>query len=209
MISFIEGLLLGYGYVMPIGAQNLYVIQSAINKPMTVALKVSGIVILLDISLALACFFGAGFVFSSHEMLAQVLQFFGGLYVIKIGATLLLSKPTSLKTEEESIQDSKSELRNVLRSAFVLTWLNPQAIVDGSILLGSMRSDLDFKNSLFFIIGVSSASVTWFLGLTLGIGIFKSKINLFYMYLINYTCGGVLIWFGSKLIFSSLGVKLI
>ena len=127
MISLIEGLFLGFAYVMPIGAQNLFVIQSALNNNTKDSFKISSYVVIMDISLALACFFGIGFLVKSFPLLAILLQFLGGLYLIKLAYTLFKAK--------SQIRDSDLNGSGLssLKNAFVMTWFNPQAIIDGSI----------------------------------------------------------------------------
>ena len=51
---------MGLAYLAPIGAQNLFVINTALTAPLGIALVTAGIVAFFDISLALACFFGIG-----------------------------------------------------------------------------------------------------------------------------------------------------
>lgn len=57
MFNLLKGLLFGLAYVAPIGMQNLYVINTALDQPRHRAYLIAGIVIFFDISLSLACFF--------------------------------------------------------------------------------------------------------------------------------------------------------
>jgi L-lysine exporter family protein LysE/ArgO len=201
MITLAEGLLLGFGYVIPIGAQNLYVVHSSINNNFKNALRISSLVIFMDISLAMACFFGAGLVFSSHLYVAKVIQGLGGIYLLKLAIDLFKSKVNL------DISNNKFDGQTgALKSAFVLTWLNPQALIDGSLLLGSIRSNLTSSTSILFIIGVCAASITWFYGITIFLNIFKSKLRTNGLKTLNICCGLVLAWFGLKLIANSLNL---
>lgn len=49
MTAFFQGLSLGLAYVAPIGLQNLFVINSALSRPRSVAFRIAGIVIFFDI----------------------------------------------------------------------------------------------------------------------------------------------------------------
>ncbi len=60
MFNLLKGLLFGLAYVAPIGMQNLYVINTALDQPRHRAYLIAGIVIFFDISLSLACFFWRG-----------------------------------------------------------------------------------------------------------------------------------------------------
>lgn len=197
MITLLEGLLLGFAYVMPIGAQNLFVIHSSMTNDTAESFKISSFVILMDISLALACYFGIGFFVNQFPVFALILQVFGGLYLLKIATSLFRAGTT--------IDSSLSKRDNFasLRSAFVLTWMNPQALVDGSILLGSFNSKTQ-NSSQLFILGVCLASVTWFYSLTAMMRIFHTKFDSKKLKVINVVCGTVLFYLGGSLIYNAL-----
>lgn len=60
MMVFLQGLMMGLIYVAPIGMQNIFVINSALNNGLRRAILTAFIVIFFDVTLALACFFGIG-----------------------------------------------------------------------------------------------------------------------------------------------------
>ena len=196
-MTLLEGLLLGFAYVMPIGAQNLFVIHTSMTNETAESFKISSFVILMDISLALACYFGIGFFVNKFPVFALILQVFGGLYLLKIAVSLFRASAT--------IDTSLSKKDNFasLRSAFVLTWMNPQALVDGSILLGSFNSKTQTSSHLF-ILGVCLASMTWFYSLTAMMRIFHTKLNSKRLKAINIICGIVLFYLGATLLFNAL-----
>ena len=88
-----------------------------------------------------------------------------------------------------------------------MTWLNPQAIIDGSLLLGPMRASLSVEMGNYFITGVCLASFIWFTTLATVISLFKGKFNIKVIRIINLVCGVVIILYGFKLLYSF--VKLI
>ena len=90
---FIQGLTMGLAYVAPIGLQNLFVINSALTHPRRRALLTALIVIFFDVTLALACFFGAGAVMQRSRWLQMGILLFGSLIIICIGVSLLRAAP--------------------------------------------------------------------------------------------------------------------
>jgi L-lysine exporter family protein LysE/ArgO len=48
----------------------------------------------------------------------------------------------------------------------VVTWFNPQAIIDGTMMLGAFRATLSGTEGYLFICGVATASLLWFTGIT-------------------------------------------
>ena len=55
----------------------------------------------------------------------------------------------------------------IILASFVVTWLNPQAIVDGTIMLGAFRATLPPSSDPLFIAGFATASFVWFNALAL------------------------------------------
>jgi arginine exporter protein ArgO len=124
---FIQGFLLGLAYVAPIGMQNLYVINTAVRMNRLRAFQVALITIFFDISLALACFFGIGILLDKISFLKYIFLLVGSLSVIYIGITLIRSKPKlndKIKVDEPVLK--------IAGICFAVTWLNPQAIIDGT-----------------------------------------------------------------------------
>ncbi len=194
MEYFFQGLTMGLAYVAPIGLQNLFVINSALTHTRRRALLTALIVIFFDVTLALACFFGIGAVMQRYEWLQMLILLAGSLIVVYIGIGLLRSK-------EEELEKSESDLsvRKTISSACVVTWFNPQAVIDGTMMLGAFRVTLTASQSTPFISGVAAASCLWFTGLTFVISIFSSRFNAKVLRAINVVCGTVIIFYGVKL----------
>ncbi|MEG0773991.1 LysE family transporter [Clostridium sp.] len=191
---FLQGFTLGLAYVAPIGMQNIYVINTAIGKSRIRAYQVALITIFFDISLALACFFGMGAIMEKSQLLKGSILFVGSLAIIYIGIGLLRSTP-NLNREV----DINKTIGQVITTCFMVTWINPQALIDGSLLLGGFRASLPAEASVIFILGVCLASFTWFIGLTTIVSIFRQKINTNIIKGINIVCGIVIIYYGLKL----------
>jgi L-lysine exporter family protein LysE/ArgO len=191
---FVQGFLMGLAYLAPIGMQNLYVINSALRAPMLKAYQVAFIVILFDVSLSLSAFWGTGIVLDAFPILKWGFYLFGGIVILLIGVTLIRSQPespTQIHAEESFYQ--------TLAFAFTVTWLNPQALIDSTFLLGGYRAALDSFSSLLFLSGVISASIVWFFGLVTVVARFRNQLNSTVMKIINWACGLIIILFGLNL----------
>lgn len=201
MNYFLEGLTMGLAYVAPIGLQNLFVINSALTHSRKRALITALIVIFFDVSLALACFFGIGAVMQRYEWLQMVILLVGSLIVMYIGIGLLRSKVEELKKAEADMS-----IRKTVSSACVVTWFNPQAVIDGTMMLGAFHVTLSASQSTPFISGVAAASCLWFTGLTLVISIFSSRFNAKVLRMINRVCGVIIIFYGIKLFWNFISM---
>jgi L-lysine exporter family protein LysE/ArgO len=197
MEILLQGLALGLAYVAPIGMQNIYVINTALGKSQMRAYQVALITIFFDITLALSCFLGIGALLSRYEIIKLAVLLLGGIAVIYIGIQLIRSTPNM----KQNVDINKSLLQ-VAVTCFTVTWLNPQAIIDGSLLLGGMRASLAGVEANLFILGVCIASFTWFAGLTTIVSIFKNSFNEKIIRWINIICGAVILYYGFKLVYT-------
>lgn len=195
MNNYLQGFLMGLAYVAPIGVQNLFVINSAITQKRSKALLIALIVIFFDITLALACFFGIGFLIDKLEWLKLIILFFGSIIIIYIGQGVLRSKSELKETNNINIP-----LLKAITSACIVTWCNPQAIIDGTMMLGAFKTTLSRVSGLYFILGVTSASFCWFISLSLFVSLFSHKFNTKILRLINIICGFIIIFYGLKLL---------
>ena len=194
---FFQGLTIGLAYVAPIGLQNLFVINSALTHTRRRALLTAWIVIFFDVTLAFACFFGIGAVMERYQWLQMVILCVGSLIVIYIGIGLLWAK-----AEEIDRSKTTDSIRKTISSACVVTWFNPQAIIDGTMMLGAFHVTLPAQQSIPFISGVGIASCLWFTGITLAISLFSDRVNAKTLRMINVVCGVIIIFYGCKLMWN-------
>lgn len=198
---YLQGLSLGLAYVAPIGMQNLFVINSAMNQKIGRALLTALVVVFWDISLALACFFGVGALMETLPWLEKTIIGLGGLLVIYIGVGLIRTKAT---LSDEKKLETNQPLWKDFGSAFIVTWLNPQALIDGTLMLGAFRASLEAGSDSYFILGFASASFIWFNALAILVNLLGSKINSKVLTWMNRICGVVIVLYGLKLLVSLL-----
>lgn len=197
MKYFLQGITMGLAYVAPIGLQNLFVINTALTQKRSRAYLTALIVIFFDVTLALACFFGVGTIMEKSKLLELAILLVGSIIVIYIGIGLLRSKGSI-----DSSTDVNVPILKVITTACVVTWFNPQAIIDGSMMLGAFRASLPKEEGLKFIAGVTSASCLWFTGITTFISVFSSKFTDKILRGINIVCGAVIVFYGMKLFYT-------
>ena len=195
MEVFIQGLLLGIAYVAPIGVQNLFVINTALTQRVSRTFLVVLIVLFFDITLALACFYGIGALIDRWSLFKLFILLIGGLVVMWIGIQLI-------RTKEVTLSDVNVDLPiwKTISTACVVTWFNPHAIVDGSMLLGAAKASYPEDMVTPFIFGVLTASALWFTSLAIISILFKSRLNEKMLRYLNIICGVIILFFGIKLL---------
>ena len=194
MLFFWQGLTIGLVSVAPIGLQNLFVINTALTQPRLRVYLTALIVILFDISLAVACFFGMGALIESSKTAELAILLVGSLLVTWIGIGLLRAKGSMALDESVDVP-----LPKVIATACLVTWFNPQALIDGAVMLGAFKASFPPGQDMSFILGVSAASALWFLAISTIILLFSAKITDAILRKINIICGTVVVFYGLKL----------
>ena len=113
-----------------------------------------------------------------------------------------MTKPEILSfTDPKEIhaQSRKSGLTKHIATAFIVTWCNPQAIIDGTMLLGASRMTFG-DNGVVFMSGVCMASLIWFPSLALVVSMLGKRLNARVLRIINLACGLVVIVYGARLL---------
>jgi L-lysine exporter family protein LysE/ArgO len=172
MISTLgQGFILGLAYAMPIGAQNLFVIQSASSRSLAQGFIIASLVILNDIALAGVCFLGVGHLFVLNEIVRQFMigcsSIILAVLAFKTLRTAMVSRTSFIGDNRDASNNVNFSTLNIFLTATSLTWLNPQALLDGTLLLGSYRASFSNVHLAYvFFLGVCIASMTWFTALT-------------------------------------------
>lgn len=198
MEFYLQGLTIGLAYVAPIGLQNLFVINSALTQKRGRAYLTALIVTFFDVTLMLACFFGVGALMERFRWLQLGVLLVESLIVCWIGIGLLRSKATL----DTSRADVNMPVLKLAGKACVVTWFNPQALIDGTMLFGAFHASLPAGLELPFVMGAASASILWFSGITTLITLFSAKFNDKVLRVINIVCGCVIIFYGLKLLYN-------
>jgi len=196
MNVYLQGLTMGLAYVAPIGLQNLFVINTALTQKRSRAYVTALVVIFFDVTLGLACFLGAGALMQALPWLQKVILAAGSAIVIYIGVGLLRSKASL-----QGGKDVNVPLWRAAVTACVVTWFNPQALIDGTMMLGAFRASLPEGTDPWFIGGFATASVVWFLGVTTVISLLGARFNEKVLTIINRLCGVVIIFYGCRLLY--------
>lgn len=201
MDIFLRGAAVGLAYLAPIGFQNLFVIHSALTHPRCKAMLVAAIVIFFDVTLALASFLGAGLVLEALPGIRKAVLLIGGHVLMLMGFKLVKAKVAE-RGEENS---AKSSLWKSAVAAFVVSWMNPQAIIDATILLGAARASVPPGTDWVFMGGMAMASCLWFTCLTLIVSLLGDRFTPRVLRWVNIICGVGLFIYGVSLCLTAAG----
>ena len=195
MNLFFQGLTVALASIAPIGVQNLFVIDSAMSLPLGRALTVAAAVFAFDMSLTLGAFFGMGSLISAFPLVKNAVLLIGSLFVLRVGFGLVLSPAHELEREERAFS-----LKRTIATAFVVTWFNPQALIDTTLFFGAFRASLPLEAVRPFVAGCLTASPLWFVSITLIVSALKARLGAGFLRALNVVCGSVIVFYGGKLL---------
>ncbi|MBV1840343.1 LysE/ArgO family amino acid transporter [Photobacterium ganghwense] len=162
----LQGFGLGASMIIPIGAQNAFVLNQGIkrNHHLTTA-TICSLLDTLFISLGI---FGGGALLSSNETLLTCVTIGGILFLTFYGALSLSSALRSASAEEASTQVLTRGRRAVILGALAVTVLNPHMYLDTVVILGSIGGQFEGHDRIAFALGTIMASFVWFYTLSIG-----------------------------------------
>lgn len=79
-------------------------------------------------------------------------------------------------------------------------------MIDGTLMLGALRGDMTASQSLPFIIGVVTATASWFFGIAILFSIFRDKVSPKFLMWVNILSALIIIGYGLMLIVKVVGI---
>jgi L-lysine exporter family protein LysE/ArgO len=162
----LQGFSLGATMIIPIGAQNAYVLNQRIkrNHHLTTA-TICSVMDVFFISLGI---FGGGALLSQNETLLTVVTLGGITFLTFYGWLSLRAALQSSDEQESQPQKLARGRRAVILGALAVTVLNPHLYLDTVVILGSIGGQFEGSDRLAFALGTMTASFVWFYGLSIG-----------------------------------------
>ena len=185
---FLQGLLVGLATFAPIGMQNLFIINTALVQPLPRILLTITIIGLFDMTLSTAAFYGIGALLEAWPVFILIILIAGGLLVAYLGYKTFKTTPSLKKV------DTNIPIKNILLMALLVTWGNPQAVIDASMMLGAFRANIPAESIYHFFFGFLAGTMY----------VLAKKIKISHLVWINRVCGTVLIIYGIKLVYDGI-----
>ena len=197
---YLRGILVGFAFVAPIGMQNIHMFNNALSNKMSKALLYNFLVWFCDALFSFAAFYGIGALISANEIVKIIVMIIGGALTSYIGFNIIRSaKQTAIGSDSK-----KQTLKQALMTALIVSWGNPQAMIDGTMMLGASRATLTFEQSILFITGVVTASFIWDHGITIGFNLLRDKLPKKFLLAINLISGIIVAVYGLYLILTGI-----
>jgi len=166
-LSLFKGFAIGAGMIIPIGAQNAYLLNLGIKK--NFHLTAATVCILCDIILMSIGVFGGGALISSNETVYLLLTWLGIIFLLTYGSMFFHSFYFSQQSKSnDGAKNQKFSTRKaVVFTTLAVTLLNPHVYLDTVVIIGSISGQYIAEQKVLFFIGIVIASISWFYALSL------------------------------------------
>lgn len=162
--AFFSGFSLGLSLILPIGAQNAFVLKQGIKKQYV--FLVCAICALSDATLIFAGVSGFGYVVERYHIIKTAALWGGFVFLSIYGLRSLYSAFSTSHALAAAGEDTRCAAKTALLT-LAFTWLNPHVYLDTVVLLGSVSTKFGESAGLFAM-GAMCASFAFFVLLGYG-----------------------------------------
>lgn len=194
MLNFmLKGVLVGFSIAAPVGPIGLLCIQRSLADGRRMGL-VTGLGA-ATADAAYGCVAGFGITAISSFLVGQRLWlgFFGGLFLCYLGIRTFISRPA-----EPAAAIRSNGLLSAYLSTLFLTLANPMTILSFAAVFAGfgLRTAPDYFNASALVAGVFVGSALWWMLLSNGVTLFRSRVGSGGLSVINRLSGSVILAFG-------------
>ena len=162
---FLQGLALGLGLIVAIGAQNAFILRQGLRRE-----HVTSVVLFCAVTDALliaAGVLGMAQALGERPLVANILALAGAVFLAVYGWQALrrAQEPSRLLAGDEG---SGLRWATAMAQAAAFTLLNPHVYLDTVLLVGSIGAQQPAHLQMWFVAGASCASLMWFSALGFG-----------------------------------------
>lgn len=165
MAAFFQGLGLGAGLIVAIGAQNAFVLRQGLARGPVIT--VATVCFVCDAVLIAAGAFGLGALIASTPWVLALTAWGGAAFLAVYGALSFRNAFRGQALRGEGGGAVEGGVKAVML-ALSFSLLNPHVYLDTVVLLGSVAAQVPAAERPFFALGGMTASFLWFYGLGLG-----------------------------------------
>lgn len=201
MYIYLNGLLLGLSLIISLGPQNIFLIRQGTrrNHPVLSAI----VCFLCDSLLVAASIAGLRELFENNPSLQSFMMWFGAAFLFFYAFKTIKSAITPKASQATSHNIKLNNRLQIMLLALGFSLLNPHAIIDTLVIVGSGSSQYPGKE-LTFLFGVVTASLIWFSVLTMTTRYFSDVLSRKTIWqIIELSSGVLMLVIGIKLVTAS------
>ncbi len=208
-VLFAKGIIAGFVIAAPVGPVGILCAQRTLAKGIPAGLIAGSGAAIADTIFGAVAAFGLTFIAGLLIQIENWLRLGGGILLLILGLLTILKKISPSEEPKRSLTRTAGDFA----STFVLTITNPMTILSFSpvfLAVGAIVPQGDLPRAWTLILGVLAGSSLWWLTLCALASLFRQKLSLSRMQIINRISGGLIIVFGLLVLASvtSLGKQL-
>ncbi len=119
------------------------------------------------------------------------LQLIGGCFLLYLGIKTFIEKPA-----DHAAQVKQSGYLGTYLSTFLLTITNPITILSFAAIFAGTLFTGKAVSPIVLVAGVFTGSASWWLALSLGVGMIRNRLNAVHLVWINQISGTIITLFG-------------
>ena len=194
----VRGLIIGFAIAAPVGPIGVLCIQRTLGKG-----RIYGLLSGLGAATADGTYgliAGFGLTFISSFLIGQQLwiRLIGGVFLLYLGLRIILSKPAQREREQATTIKGENLLAAYVSTLF-LTLTNPLTILSFAAIfagIGAGGANRSYISAAVLVLGVFLGSALWWVILSSGVSILRTKLNTQALRWVNRISGAIIITFG-------------
>lgn len=208
-VLFAKGIIAGFVIAAPVGPVGILCAQRTLSKGILAGLIAGSGAAVADTIFGAVAAFGLTFISDLLLSVENWLRLGGGILLLVLGVLAVIKKLPAAEEPRRSITRTAGDFA----ATFVLAITNPVTILSFSpvfLAVGAIVPQGDLPRAWTLILGVLAGSSLWWLTLCALASLFRQKLSLARMQIINRISGALIIAFGVVVLASvtSLGKQL-
>ncbi len=159
LVAFVQGLGIGGGLVVVIGAQGAFLLSQSIRREY--AGLIASLCAVSDLLLILVGVYGFAAALNRNPQWLTIATQLGALFLFGYGL-LAFRRVWSHQKGEAYTGVAVTSTGGAVMTTLALTFLNPQVYLDTIVLLGSISGFYPPQERILFAAGAVTASILWF-----------------------------------------------
>ena len=207
VLFLLRGIAIGLAIAAPVGPIGVLCIRRTFADGRTAGLVTGLGAATADLTYGAVAGFGLTFVSSALQAEQLWIRLVGGAALCYLGARTLLSRPTLAAPAPAS---SRGGLGTAYASTLALTLMNPATILSFAAVfagLGIAGTHGDYRSAGALVAGVGLGSALWWLILSSGVDLLRTRMNTLALIWVNRVSGVVLLGFGLAALVSVLWLR--
>ena len=198
------GLVIGVLVAMPVGPVNVLCLQRALERGFWGGVAAGLGAVLGDGLIALFAALGVGAVSGAIKHYRVTVQTIGGLVLLAFGIRLYFARPRVFRDETaDGRRPSLADFAWDIPQTFFLTITNPGAMLGLFAIFGGISSFVEVESyidAFAIVAAIMAGSLGWWLILSYVIGLFRHRLDLEKLRMVNRVAGILLVGFGGLLL---------